>query len=143
MPLRCVADARAQKTPLSADIGPPDCGQPVARFTGVTYPGEVPLSSHPLSVIGALIDRVALRVQSNDVRAFFIGRLVDADLRTGERDCDERHTLYETVSLLHAIQVEAALIDHFLDHPKIENVGDHGCVSGRAGTQLVFLALWR
>lgn len=110
---------------------------------------NVPLTGWPAAVLPVLHAQVSEAVGDRGLVAFKIGRTNDPAARESAYRQEYDPPLsglvaaYRTDSVKHALDVEAALITAFRDHPKCLNVADHagGNVSPDY-VQYVYVALW-
>jgi len=107
-----------------------------AAFSG--WPAEV-LPDIALEIHGLIKDE--------RVKKFKIGRTDDPRSRTyayARNNCDELQILYLTESLDNAMDVEDALINRFISHPKCCNIAPHsgGGISTVYAGNSVYIAIW-
>ena len=110
---------------------------------------SLPFKGWPGACLSDLVELVRGFASHGEIYNFKIGRTNDTTVR--HRDYSARYTpapthliaIYETDSVNHALDIEAALIGRFIKHAKCLNEADHagGGVSP-SYRQYVYVAVW-
>lgn len=101
------------------------------------------LTGRPSSVVRQLHQIVQDYADHPKVVEFYLGRATSVEEPQARHGAHEIVGMYETDSADHAIEVEAALIERWLDHPKCSNDAPDGR-GGRSEVyrSIVYVALW-